>query len=48
MLNIPSRDATHPATRVGRYVMFEGGRTLRLSLVAWALFALGLKRTVRS
>lgn len=32
-----------PATRVGRYVMFEGGRTVRLSLVAWALHALGVR-----
>ena len=36
-----------PATRIGRYVIFEGGRTIRLSLLAWALFALGLRKTVR-
>lgn len=32
-----------PATRIGRTVIFEGGRTVRLSLADWALFALGIR-----
>jgi len=36
-----------PATRIGRSVIFEGGGILRLSRWEWALFALGLKTTVK-
>jgi hypothetical protein len=38
----------NPATRVGRYLLFQGGNVRRLSLLAWALFALGLKRMVKT
>lgn len=38
----------NPATRVGRTVIFQGGRSYRLSLRVWALCALGLKRTVKT
>jgi hypothetical protein len=36
----------NPATRIGRIVLFEGGDILRLSRWEWALFALGLKKTL--
>ena len=36
-----------PATRVGRYLLFEGGRTVRLSRVEQFLFAIGLKTSIK-
>ena len=34
-------------TRIGRYLLFPGGRVVRLSRFEQALYALGLKRTAR-
>jgi len=35
-----------PATRVGRYLLFPGGRVTRLSRREQLLFALGLKTSM--
>ncbi len=37
-----------PATRVGRTVIHQGGAITRLSLLGWALCALGWKKTVKT
>lgn len=38
----------NPTTRVGRYLLFPGGRVVRLSRWQQALYAFGVKRTVKT
>jgi hypothetical protein len=39
-------ELARPATRVGRWVMFEGGESRRLGLTEFLLIKAGVKRTV--
>lgn len=39
---------TRPATRIGRYLLFEGGHVVRLSRLEQLLFAIGLKTTTNN